>query len=147
MPSRVIKTPADLADWCRYMGNLEPKYPITATWKLGNDRSDRQNALSFKWFKEISEQRGDQEPWEVRAYCKLEHGVKMLHSENEAFREQWNRLIRGRFTYEELLELMVPPHDYPVSRIMTTKQMTKFLDAIYNEYSALGVRLTLPEAD
>jgi len=40
---------------------------------------------------------------------------------------------------------MLPPHDYPVSRIMSVKQMTRYLYAIHAEFTAQGVRLSDPE--
>jgi hypothetical protein len=119
--------------------------PMTVHITAGEDRTGQQNALAFRWFAEAAEQLGDRTASDVRAHCKLDHGVSMLHAENPAFREQWDRLIRDRFTYEEKLALMLPPHDYPVSRIMTVKQMSRWMDAIHAEYAGMGVRLTEPE--
>jgi hypothetical protein len=41
---------------------------------------------------------------------------------------------------------MLPPHDYPVTRLMTVKQMTRFMDAVHDDLAGQGVRLTDPEA-
>lgn len=120
--------------------------PVTVSIVAGEDRTGQQNALAHRWFKDASDQLGDRSASDVRAHCKLHHGVEMLHAENDDFREQWDRLIRDRFTYEEKLALMLPPHDYPVSRLMTVKQMTRWMDAIHAEYAGMGVRLTDPEA-
>lgn len=145
MTRRIIRTPDDMRSWCEYLSSLKSSYPLTVSWTKGADRSLDQNALAFKWFQEIATQRGDMTVSDVRAHCKLYHGVRMLHAENADFRDQWNRLIRDRFSYEEKLEFMLPPHDYPVTRLMNTKQMTRWLDAIYDEFTAQGIRLTLPD--
>ena len=88
---------------------------------------------------------GDRDASDVRAHCKLNHGIRMLVTESEEFREQWHRLFMNRYTYEEKLLLMVEPHDYPVTRIMGVKQMGRFLDKIHEEFTALGIVLTDPE--
>jgi len=119
--------------------------PMTIHITQGDDRSGQQNALAFKWYQEAAAQLGDRSASDVRAHCKLYHGVRMLHAENDEFREKWDRLIKARFTIPEKLELMLPPHDYPVSRIMSVKQMTRYLDAIHAEFTAQGVRLSDPE--
>lgn len=145
MARRIIRTAEDMLSWTRFLNSTNTDaLPVTVSMKKGADRSVDQNALAFKWCQEVADQREDMDASDVRADCKLNIGVKMLHAENEDFREQWNRLIRGRFKYEELLLLMVPPHDYPVTRIMTVKQMSRYLDAIYKRYTEQGVVLTLP---
>lgn len=119
--------------------------PVTIHITAGEDRTGQQNALAFRWFAEVADQLGDRAAADVRAHCKLHHGVGMLHVENDDFRAQWDRLIRDRFTYEEKLALMLPPHDYPVSRLMTVKQMSRWMDAVHAEFAGMGVRLTDPE--
>ena len=69
----------------------------------------------------------------------------MLVVENEDFRAKWHSMILDRFSYEEKLAFMLEPFDFPVSRIMTTAQMTRYMNAIYDEFSTQGVPLTLPE--
>lgn len=89
---------------------------------------------------------GDRQPHEVKAHCKLNHGVKMMVVEDEAFRAKWHSMILDRFDYDEKLTFMLEPFDFPVSRLMTTEQMTRYMNAIYDEFSAQGVPLTLPDA-
>jgi len=120
--------------------------PMTVHITAGADRTGAQNALAFAWYVDVARDLGDRTAAEVRAHCKLYHGVRILHTESEPFRESWNRLIKDRFTIEEKLELMLPPHDYPVTRLMRVKQMTAYLDGISREFSAQGVRLTDPDA-
>lgn len=120
--------------------------PVTVTIRAGSIRTLSQNALSHLWYADIA--RDLNNGWTVsdaRANCKLYIGIRILHSENEAFREKWNRLIRGRYSTEELLELMLPPHDYPVTRIMNKSQMQQYMDTIVQKFASQGVRLTDPE--
>ena len=144
MVTRVIRTPSEIEGLARLLGSRQ--LPVTVHITVGEDRTGKQNALAFKWYAEAAQQLGDRTASDVRAHCKLWHGVKMLHAENEPFRLAWNRLIKDRFTIEEKLELMVPPHDYPVTRIMTVKQMIRFMDECHRDLTSLGVVLTDPEA-
>ena len=150
MPRRVIKQRSDLIDWARYLfamaGDDDTKYPLTVSWKNGDDRSQRQNALAFKWYSEIALQKGDLHPEGTRAYCKLHFGVQIM-LEDDDFREKWYSMIKDRFSYEGKLALMLEPFDFPITRLMSTKQMTRYLDKIYNEFTAHGVHLTLPPQD
>lgn len=144
MVTRIIRTPSEIDGLARLLGSRQ--LPLTVTVTAGEDRSGQQNALSFRWYAEAAAQLGDRTASDVRAHCKLFHGVKMLHAENDAFRLSWNRLIKDRFTIEEKLELMVPPHDYPVTRLMTVKQMTRYMDECHRDITSLGVVLTDPDA-
>ena len=144
MTTRIIRTNDEIDGLARLLRSR--KLPITVHITAGEDRSSQQNALAFKWYAEAAAQLGDRTASDVRAHCKLWHGVKMLHAENEAFRASWDRLIKSRFTIEEKLELMVPPHDYPVTRLMSVKQMSRYMDEVHRELLGLGVALTDPEA-
>jgi hypothetical protein len=144
MTTRVIRNTSEIDGLARLLGSRQ--LPVTVRITAGEDRTGQQNALSFKWYAEAAQQLGDRTASDVRAHCKLWHGVKMLHAENDAFRTAWNRLIKDRFSIEEKLELMVPPHDYPVTRLMTIKQMSRFMDECHRDLTSLGVVLTDPEA-
>lgn len=133
-------------DLMKFLGFLKvQELPITVSVRAGVDRSISQNALAHKWFNEIATWLGDRDASEVRAYCKLNHGVKMLVTEDEEFRDKWHNMVKDRFNYEEKLALMLEPFDFPVTRLMSVKQMTRFMDAIYREFSAQGVPLTVPD--
>jgi protein tyrosine/serine phosphatase len=144
MVTRVIRTQSDIDGLSRLLAAR--KLPVTIHIAAGEDRTGAQNALAFRWYNDAATQLGDRSAADVRGHCKLYHGVRMLHSENDVFRAQWDRLIKDRFTVEEKLELMLPPHDYPVTRLMSAKQMTRYMDAIHAEFTAMGVRLTDPES-
>jgi hypothetical protein len=118
--------------------------PFTLQLFDGRRRSTEQNRLQRLWINEISQQLGDRTPEEVRAECKLTIGVPILRAHNEAFREQYDAVVRP-MTYEQKLALMSEPLDFSVTRLMTTKQKTEYLDTIVRTYSEQGVVLTMPE--
>ena len=117
------------------------KKPYTVDVKQGKHRSNEQNHLQQMWH---AEQLQDERAEDKRAYCKLHFGVPILRGENEAFKEQYDRIIRP-LPYELKLEAMRIPLDLPVTRIMTTGQKKRYLDDIWHHYSELGVQLTEPK--
>lgn len=118
--------------------------PFTLTLTDGKHRSTAQNKLQHKWMQEIAEQKGDMKPDEVRAYCKLTIGVPLLRDENEAFRIGYDEVVRP-LPYEHKLAIMKEPLDLPVTRLMTTKQKTEYLDRIARHFGEQGIVLTMPE--
>jgi hypothetical protein len=117
--------------------------PLTVTLAKGGKRSLKQNRLQRQWLNEIAEQLGDRTPEEVRGYCKLTIGVPILRAENEAFRERYDAIVKP-LPYEQKLALMMEPLDFPVSRLMSTKQATAYLDGIHRHFSEKGIVLTDP---
>lgn len=117
--------------------------PCTVIINKGAPRSIEQNKLQRKWLLEAQEQ-GDQTAEEYRGYCKLHFGLQTLVNDDEIFREKYNRIIRP-LSYEEQLELMMVPLDFPITRLMTTKQKAKYLDKMYVFFTGLGFELTQPE--
>lgn len=118
--------------------------PFTLTLTDGKHRTTAQNKLQRLWMNEISEQRGDQTPEEARGYCKLTIGVPILRAQNEAFAAEYDRVIKP-LPYEHKLKLMMVPFDFGVTRIMTTKQKTDYLDGIVRHFAEQGIVLTMPE--
>lgn len=119
------------------------KLPLTVSIADGKQRSTEQNKLQRLWMVEIATQMGDRTPEEVRGYCKLTIGVPLLRAENDVFRMKYDEVVRP-LTYEQKLSIMMEPLDMPVTRIMTTRQKTAYLDAIHRHFSAEGVALTDP---
>ena len=138
MVTRAVKNSDDLALLVAYLKGR--KRPFTVEITDGRDRSSEQNRLAFKWYKEISEQTGE-EIEDVRARCKLEHGVPIMR-ENEKFRETYDRLIRP-LSYEDKIDL-VKKLDLPVTRLMKAGQMTRYLDIVFRTHAAHGIALTVP---
>jgi C-terminal processing protease CtpA/Prc len=120
------------------------KLPMTVTWTQGAPRSNDQNRLAQRWFTDVATQLGDQTHEDVRAECKLRFGVPILRAENEAFRISYDRVLK-RLSYEEKLAA-VRAFDLPVTRLMSVKQMSAFMDEMQRHWSGQGVRLTDPEA-
>lgn len=142
MDRRVLHTQRDVDLWCAFL--KKATLPMAVGWKQGDDRSTEQNRLAFKWYGEIAAEFGDRLPHDVRAYCKLHHGVP-IRREDDEFREVYDRVIRP-LPYEAKLALMVEPIDFPITRDMSVKEMTRYLDAIMRDPEFSHVRLTVPEA-
>jgi hypothetical protein len=109
---------------------------------LSKDRSSNQNRLQYKWFLE-AQQQGDMKAFEVRAYCKLHLGVPILRRDSEDYREKYDRLIKP-MGYEQKLELMVEPFEFPVTSAMNVKQHAEYLDAVCVHLTGKGIKLTDP---
>ena len=141
MTDRIVETEDQRRMLLKYIEGQ--KLPFTASVTPGKHRTYQQNRLQRKWMTEISEQLPDFTAEEWRGYCKLHIGVPILREENEAFREKYDRIIRP-LSYEDKLEAMQEPLDVPITRIMTSKQKTTYLDAIFRRFSERGVVLTIP---
>ena len=102
------------------------------------DRSIEQNKLQRRLIGIIAKQLGDRTPEEVRGECKLTLGVPVMRAENETFREKYDSVVRP-LAYSQKLALMMEPLDMPVTRLMTVKQATVYLDSIFRHYSKLGI--------
>ena len=142
MPTKIIREPTHVDALAAML--RDRKLPITVTWTQGAPRSALQNRLAQRWFTDIATQLGDQTHEDVRAECKLVFGVPILRAENEAFRLSYDRVIKP-LPYESKLDA-IKAFDLPVTRLMTVKQMTAFMDAMQRHWLPLGVRLTDPEA-
>lgn len=141
MVTRTLATEQDRMMLIRLIEGVQ--LPSTVEITKGKRRSVEQNRLQRKWMIEIAEQLGeDAEHW--RAYCKLHFGVRIMRSESEAFCVAYDAHVRG-LSYETKLAYMATPLDMPVTRMMTTRQKTAYLDAIYRYFTEKGVVLTAPD--
>lgn len=141
MTTRFLETDYDRRMLIRFLE--DQPLPVTVALTKGGKRSLRQNKLQRLWINEIAEQLADQSPEEVRGYCKLTIGVPILRAENDTFRERYDAIVRP-LPYEQKLALMMEPLDFPISRLMTTKQATAYLDGIHRHFSEKGIVLTDP---
>ena len=123
---------------------LDRKMPFTVNVTQGVNRSIEQNNLAFKWYQEIAHYLDDRDSVEVRAECKLHHGVPIMRTECEVFRSKYDEYIKP-LPYEKKLELMVEPVAFPVTSLMNTRQMKRYLDIVYRKFTEKGVTLTVPE--
>lgn len=143
MATRVIRSAEDIEKLARFI-SARTKFPMTVTITQGASRSSVQNRLAQRWFTDVARQLGDETHEDVRAYCKLHFGVPILRAENEAFRQSYDRTMKG-LAYEDKLAA-VKAFDLPVTRLMTVKQMTAFMDEVQRHWLGLGLALTDPEA-
>ncbi|WP_282027098.1 hypothetical protein [Limimaricola cinnabarinus] len=143
MATRVIRSPEDIDKLAHFIA-ARTKFPMTVTITQGANRGAQQNRLAQRWFTDIARQLGDQTHEDVRAECKLQFGVPILRAENEAFRQRYDAILKP-LPYEEKLDAM-KQFDLPVTRLMTVKQMTAFMDEVSRVWTGRGFRLTDPEA-
>ena len=141
MTTRTITTAVERDMLVKFISQHE--LPMTVTVEKGRRRSVEQNRLQRKWIAEIAEQSGHTHE-EVRALIKLTIGVPILRRENEAFRLKYDEAVKP-LSYEQKIALMGEPLDMPVTRLMTVKMHTEFLDTIYRDFAEKGYQLTSPE--
>jgi hypothetical protein len=141
MTQRFLETEQDRRLLLRFI-EAQP-LPLTVSLSKGGRRSLKQNKLQRLWLNEISDQMGDRTPEEVRGYCKLTLGVPILRAENEKFRERYDAIVRP-LPYEQKMALMMEPLDFPITRLMNTKQATAYLDGMHRHFSEKGIALTDP---
>jgi hypothetical protein len=133
----IAKLPRVLTDAIQLWGDVEiivQKRPVK--------RSVDQNKLQRKWLLEAQDQ-GDQTAEEYRGFCKLHFAVPILRWEMPEFKEKYDRIVKP-LPYESKLELMQEPLDFPCTRLMSKDQKARYLNAIYQHFTGLGVRLTDP---
>lgn len=142
MTTRVIENEMDRQATIRLLESR--KLPCTVTFTKGKPRSPEQNRLQRLWVNEAAEQLQDETAEEKRAYCKLHYGIPILRAESDEYCEAYDKYIRP-LTYEAKLAMMAVPLDYPVTRLMTSKQKKQYLDEMWQHFKGLGVQLTDPE--
>jgi len=141
MGSAAIRTEHDRKMAIRRIENAE--LPCTMTLTRGAPRSIEQNRLNRMWMLEL-EQQGDMTAEEYRAYCKAFFGIPILLAESEAFRQQYEAIVKP-LPYEQKLEIMKEPIDFPCTRLMTVKQEKRYLDEVYGYWTGKGFKLTDPD--
>ena len=117
--------------------------PLQIIIKTGKKRTLEQNQLMWKWMGEAAAHFGDRTANELHAYCKLHFGVPILR-EDENFRESYDDVLKP-LSYEKKLKAMAAPLDFPITRLMSVEQLSRFLNDVYQHLSEQGVNLTIPE--
>lgn len=144
MTTRVLETKSDIDMLASLL--RAKKLPCTVTVIQGRKRSTEQNRLNRLWMLEAAQQLGEYDAEGYRAYCKLHGGVPILRNENEAFREQYDAVVKP-LSYEAKIEIMKEPIDLPITRLMTVAQERAYLDWVYAHFTSLGVKLTAHDGD
>ncbi len=102
-------------------------------------RTSAQNAFSHAWYEEIASAIREDDAAGWKCYCKLHHGVPILRAEDDEFRAAYDTAIKG-LTYEQKLAAM---HVLPVTSRMNVTQLTKYADAVRDDFLKRGVILTV----
>lgn len=114
------------------VANIEPKE---------NSRTDQQNRLSHAWYKQLANELKENDALGWKCYCKLHFGVPIMRAEDDEFRKTYDSVIKS-MSYEKKLEVM---KILPVTSLMTTKQLTKYLDEMKGWfYTWEGINLEYP---
>lgn len=126
--------------------SAKTKFPYYMNVKDGEPRSLKQNRLYHKWMQELAEQ--DQTPdydaeW-FTSFCKLHFGVGILKAEDIEYAAFYDKFVRPR-PYEEKFEMMREPYGFPVTSMMSMKQMTAYMDKIQQHAAQQGFILTQPD--
>ena len=121
--------------------------PLIITVKEGEEtRRDRQNRFAFEAYKQIAKILGDRPADDVRAETKLHIGVPILRGEDDYFRAKYDDHMRG-LPYETKLAMMVEPFEFPVTRLMTVKQMAEYITQMLAYWDKQGASFALPDYD
>lgn len=141
MTSRIVESEFERKMLLRFIEAHE--LPITVNITAGGKRSSKQNRLNRQWMLDIAAQVGGWSAEYARGYCKLHFGIPILRNEDEAFCREYDEVVRP-LPYEAKIRLMMVPFDFGVTRQMSVKQQTAYLDAVHRHFSEQGVILTDP---
>jgi len=103
-------------------------------------RSLDQNALAAVWYEQMAREDRQDDALGHKAYCKLHHGVPILRAEDAEFRAFYDGALKG-LTYEQKRTAM---KYVPVTSLMTVEQLSKYLEAVHEDYAGRGVQLEFP---
>lgn len=139
---RSIESDEDRALLVRLINYRSIPFTVHITAGKTSPRTLEQNRLQHLWNTEISEQMGDESPEYYRGYNKLHFGVP-IRCEDEEYRLMFENSV-GLLRYEQQIRAMMKPFDLPVTRDMTKKQLSQYLDEVFRRWSEQGVVLTIP---
>jgi len=125
----------------RAMGVLREEFGrhhyLKINLKTGKDRSLDQNATIHCWYEQLARELREEDALGWKCFCKLVHGVPILRAEDEEFRTTYDAAIKP-LSYEKKLVAM---KCWPVTSIMTTSQLSKYMRAMQEDFFARGVFL------
>lgn len=114
---------------------------LTVSITHGKARSLDQNAISHAWYEQVARELREDTPLGVKSFCKLHFGVPILRAEDEDFRAKYDKAVKP-MAYEDKLILM---EWFPVTSLMTTPQLSQYLEAVEAHYHKHSVWLQFPE--
>lgn len=113
---------------------------LTVNVTHGKHRSLDQNAISHAWYSQVSSELREDTELEVKSFCKLHFGVPILRQDSDEFREKYDRAVKP-MSYPDKLTLM---EWFPVTSLMTTPQLSQYLEKVRDHYRGRGVPLEFP---
>ena len=133
-----------LADLSKLLGDLREAFTLTGfvkgSYTTNRPRSSDQNAISHAWYGQLAAELREDDELGWKCYCKLHHGVPILRAESDDFREAYDGAIKG-LTYEQKLKVM---RILPVTSLMSKAQLSKYLEAVQDDFAKRGVVLAFP---
>lgn len=143
MSLQIINSDASLQS-C--FGMLREQYQshrfLRVSIKTGKARSLDQNALTHAWYEQMARELREDDALGWKCYCKLHHGVPLLRAEDAEFLETYDGAIKG-LAYEQKLKVM---RLLPVTSLMNKEQLSKYAEAVREDFVRRGVMLEFPEA-
>ena len=141
----ILLSPSQQAAAQTFLANLpldadEPLEVVVRERK--KPRSAAQNAFSHAWYEEIARALPEDDALGWKCYCKLHHGVPILRAEDEEFRAAYDGSIKPLPYEKKLIAMRV----FPVTSRMNTAQLTKYADAVRDDFAARGVLLVVKGA-
>lgn len=115
---------------------------LRVTIKTGKDRTLDQNAISHAWYEQVARELREDTPEGVKAECKLRFGVPILRACDEDFREMYDASMKGNLSYHQKLKAM---RFLPVTSLMTTQQLSQYLEDMQRHFAECGVLLEFPD--
>jgi len=101
-------------------------------------RSLEQNNKTHAWYEEIAAVLKEYDAQGWKRYCKLHHGVPIMRAEDDEFKTFYDSAMKRSLTYEQKLIAM----DFvPVTSIMNKSQLSKYFEAVRDDFFAKGVNL------
>ncbi|KZY50996.1 hypothetical protein A3734_06450 [Sulfitobacter sp. HI0054] len=137
---RQALTPEQAGRLAEWVEGLTP--PFTLTMREGKVRTISQNSLLHKWYGEIARQKGDRTAAQVKGQCHREYGLA-IKLRDPQWAWIWNHSA-GALDYERQCKVLASGV-FNVSSSMTVAELTEYMDAMQQDYTAQGVRLTQPE--
>lgn len=127
------------------IGDLRETYKarkfVSVNITAGKGRSLDQNSISHAWYGQIARELREDNEGGVKAFCKLHFGVPILRDADDDFRAKYDKAVRP-MAYEDKLTLM---EWFPVTSLMTTPQLSLYLEKVQAHYQSKGVWLEFPE--
>lgn len=118
-------------------------FPFTITVSKDKRRSQAMNRTIHKWFGEIAKHYGDRSEADVKADCNLTYGVPIKRRDDEEWAAAFGYIFDALNKPSKVKALRVL--DIPVTRDMTVKQLSEYMDQMSRDYREAGVFLTDPE--